>query len=127
MIKTEILTALGRFDENMPACEDYDLWLRLCAQYPVRYINEPLLVKYGGHRDQLSRKHWGMDRFRIYALQKLLASSALNQNQRDKTVETLIHKTQILLKGATKHGNTDMIRHCTGLLKQYDIPKIYND
>jgi len=120
MIKTDVLIQLGRFDENMPACEDYDLWLRLCAHYPVCYIDEPLLVKYGGHQDQLSRKYWGMDRFRIYSLDKLLASSALNQKQRDKTIETLIQKTRILLKGATKHDNADMINHCSKMLKLYD-------
>ena len=53
---------LGYFDESLPACEDYDLWLRICAKYPVLFVEEPLLRKFGGHDDQLSKKFWGMDR-----------------------------------------------------------------
>ena len=55
---------VGGFDEELPACEDYDLWLRICHQYEVAYIERPLIRKYGGHEDQLSAKYWGMDRFR---------------------------------------------------------------
>jgi len=60
-----VFDRVGLFDEALPACEDYDLWLRVCALYPVGFVDEPLVVKYGGHEDQLSRQHWGMDRFRI--------------------------------------------------------------
>ena len=72
LMRKSLFDAVGLFDESLPACEDYDLWLRICSQYPVVYVDEPLLKKYGGHDDQLSRKHWGMDRFRVKALQKLI-------------------------------------------------------
>lgn len=119
MIKKSTLNELGGFDEQLPACEDYDLWLRLCAQHPVVYIDEPLLIKYGGHEDQLSTKFWGMDRFRLVALEKILASSALNDTQRQQTVDTLIRKAHIMLKGAIKHDNPSIIKHCNQLIEQY--------
>ena len=72
MIHRSLFEQIGGFDEALPACEDYDLWLRICARHPVLYLSEPQLVKYGGHDDQLSRRYWGMDRFRILALEKLL-------------------------------------------------------
>ena len=28
------------FDEGLPACEDYDLWLRVCADYPVLFLED---------------------------------------------------------------------------------------
>ncbi len=57
MIHRDVFTALGGFDERLPACEDYDLWLRITARYPVLFTRQPLIEKYGGHDDQLSRKY----------------------------------------------------------------------
>ena len=72
IINKQLFDEIGLFDENLPACEDYDMWLRICAQYPILFLDEALTNKYGGHEDQLSIKHWGMDRFRIVALQKVI-------------------------------------------------------
>lgn len=51
IIHRDIIDDIGMFDESLPACEDYDLWLRMCAKYPVAYSNQPLVEKYGGHPD----------------------------------------------------------------------------
>ncbi|MDE2825547.1 MAG: glycosyltransferase family 2 protein, partial [Gemmatimonadota bacterium] len=67
LIHRDLFERFGMFDPELPVCEDYDLWLRICAREPVLYVDEPLLLKYGGHEDQLSRAYWGMDRFRIRA------------------------------------------------------------
>ncbi len=69
LIHRSVFKTIGNFDESLPACEDYDLWLRICSQMPVLYLEEALTMKYGGHEDQLSKRYWGMDRFRIQALQ----------------------------------------------------------
>ncbi|MES9936336.1 MAG: glycosyltransferase family A protein, partial [Sedimenticola sp.] len=74
LIHKSVFREVGLFDESLPACEDYDLWLRICARYPVTYVEQPQIVKYGGHEDQLSRRHWGMDRFRLHALEKIITS-----------------------------------------------------
>lgn len=120
IIDKNTLLALGGFDEQLPACEDYDLWLRLCAQHSVTYIDEPLLIKYGGHVDQLSAKYWGMDRFRLDALEKILASTRLNETQRQQTADMLIQKARIMLKGAIKHNNAAVIERCNQLIEHYD-------
>jgi len=122
LISRGVLQELGGFDESLPACEDYDLWLRLCAIYPVVYVDEPLLKKYGGHQDQLSGKYWGMDRFRLTALEKILGSTNLNVPQRQLTIETLLRKARILRKGAVKHNNTCMIEHCNTIIELYSHP-----
>ena len=82
MIRRSLFDEIGYFDETLPACEDYDLWLRITKTYPVYFIDTPLIVKRGGHEDQLSRKHWGIDRFRIQALEKIAAI----QGTHDRTI-----------------------------------------
>ena len=61
MLKRELLEQCGLFDEELPVCEDYDLWLRITAHHQVSFLNEALMTRSGGHADQLSRKYWGMD------------------------------------------------------------------
>jgi len=77
LLHRSLFEELGTFDEDLPACEDYDLWLRICATEPVAFVPEPRICKYGGHDDQLSGKHWGMDRFRVRALEKIIGSGRL--------------------------------------------------
>lgn len=115
LIRRELLESVGGFDESLPACEDYDLWLRICAQHKVLFIPTPQLVKYGGHADQLSRKYWGMDRFRTQSLQKLLNSNTLTNSQHNAVLECLLQKTEILLKGARKHNNEELINYCENI------------
>lgn len=102
LIHRDVFRELGLFDEQLPACEDYDLWLRFCAHYPVLYLEMPLIIKYGGHEDQLSRRFWGMDRFRIYALEKIIQSTVLSETDRAAALKELLRKIQIYLQGARK-------------------------
>jgi GT2 family glycosyltransferase len=109
VISRDLLIELGGFDESLPVCEDYDLWLRICARYPVAFVPEPLLVKYGGHPDQLSRRHWGMDRFRVAALWKLLDETRETW-QRRAILDTLSTKLHILQSGAAKRDRLEQAR-----------------
>ena len=110
---------LGGFDEALPACEDYDLWLRICSREQVLYIDAPLLRKFGGHADQLSRQHWGMDRFRVQSLINLLNSEALTKEQDRLVRVTLKEKASILRNGAAKRGKADTAEYYAGLLTNY--------
>ncbi len=104
LLHRNVFETIGLFDENLPVCEDYDLWLRVTARYPVVYLDEPLIVKYGGHADQLSHKYWGMDRFRIAALLKILASDALGEREQAAAQAMLASKIAIYAHGARKRG-----------------------
>jgi hypothetical protein len=104
MIHRSLFEELGTFDEGLPACEDYDLWLRICATHPVAFVEQPQIKKYGGHDDQLSQKHWGMDRFRIQALEKIIQSDRLSDSDRIAAQKTLTSKAEILAQGASKRG-----------------------
>ena len=105
LFKKSILEHVGLFDNELHVCEDYDLWLRICAKYPVLFVEEPLLRKFGGHDDQLSKKFWGMDRFRVEALYKIIKLGNLTESQKQKAIDMLIHKCSILSSGFTKRGN----------------------
>jgi len=123
IIRTSLFQELGLFDETLPACEDYDLWLRITAKYPVLYVDEALLEKTGGHSDQLSRAHWGMDRFRLQALAGILRSGELTTEQEQLASATFMQKFSILHKGALKRDNTDFAHELSSryadLLKRY--------
>jgi glycosyltransferase involved in cell wall biosynthesis len=119
MINKQLFDDIGLFDEDLMACEDYDMWLRICCQYPVLFIDEALTNKFGGHEDQLSRQHWGMDRFRIIALEKIIESNNLNKEDRQAAIEMLLHKVTIFLKGAEKHGKNKYSESFKVLTKRY--------
>lgn len=104
MLKRSLLDEIGLFDESLPAAEDYDLWLRISCRYPVHLIDIKLVVKEGGHEDQLSRSFMGMDRFRIRAIVKLLQSGVLTDAQERKALEELRCKCRIYGEGCLKRG-----------------------
>ncbi len=107
MIHRSVFDKVGVFDISFPACEDYDLWLRITARYPVLYIEEPQIKKYGGHDDQLSQKHWGMDQYRIKALQKIITENKLSEENKQYTIIMLLKKCKIFQQGAIKRGKTE--------------------
>ncbi|MCB1755344.1 MAG: glycosyltransferase family 2 protein, partial [Gammaproteobacteria bacterium] len=104
-----------------PACEDYDMWLKICAREPVLYVETPIIRKYGGHADQLSRKFWGMDRFRIKALHKLLLGDQLSSRDRRSAAAMLARKARIFAKGARKHGRPQEADHYETLAQTFDV------
>jgi GT2 family glycosyltransferase len=103
MLRRELFQRLGGFDEAFPVCEDYDLWLRIAVNLPIPLIADALVIKRGGHVDQLSRSMWGMDRYRVLALQKLLRAG-LAGSRRAAVIEVLRRKVGILANGARKRG-----------------------
>jgi glycosyltransferase involved in cell wall biosynthesis len=109
MIQRSVCDEYGLFDQSLPVCEDYDLWLRLSAFLPVLYLKKPQIIKYGGHQDQLSRKYWGMDRFRITALEKIIDDPAISQENRLVAVRILLEKIDVYILGARKRGKDEEV------------------
>lgn len=104
LMDRQVFEDIGLFDEHLPACEDYDLWLRIALTYNFHYCDEALIIKYGGHDDQLSRRFWGMDRFRVHALEKILTLQNFMDDERQATLKILLKKLKVLMKGCVKHG-----------------------
>ena len=122
LINKDTFGEYGLFDTALPACEDYDLWLRICAFLPVLYLDEPMLKKYGGHKDQLSQKYWGMDRFRIISLEKVINNKMIDQSKRKSALEMLVTKLKIFITGAKKRGKKESeIKEYNEKLEYYKI------
>ena len=120
MLRREIFQEVGVFDEDLPACEDYDLWLRIACRYPVFLIRQSLITKEGGHPDQLSARFKGMDRFRIKALVKLLRESPLNETQQKSAVKELSRKCRIYGTGCLKRGKRTEAQYYLALPSKFD-------
>ncbi len=116
MMARKVFDELGGFDERLEVCEDYDLWLRMMQKHEICLINEALIIKHGGHGDQLSTKHWGMDRFRVRSLEALYPKGTscgahVSHDDDEKLLHVMIEKYQKLYKGALKHGKDEEAFH----------------
>ena len=119
LIHRSVFADVGLFDTGLPACEDYDLWLRITSNYPVLLVEQPQINKHGGHEDQLSCAYWGMDRFRIGALQKIIDAGQLSEQNRQAAVNMLLEKAVIYLNGLNKRGKTDEADYYRQLIERY--------
>ena len=104
LIKKDIFDEIGMFDETLKVCEDYDLWLRFASKYPVHFLDQPLIKKYGGHSDQLSKVDDGIESYRIRSLKKIMNSGILNKKQKTITKDVLVKKMYIYAKGLEKRN-----------------------
>ena len=102
LIQKEVFDNIGIFDESLRVCEDYDLWLRITSKYPVVFLDKPLIYKYGGHADQLSKVNDGIESYRIQSLEKIIKSGFLSDEQKVKAVNALVNKMKIYSKGLEK-------------------------
>jgi len=104
MLHRGLLEEVSFFDEAFPVCEDYELWLRITARNPVRFLDENLIIKTGGHADQLSHSQWGLDRYRVRALLKQAESNRLSHQQLRWTAAEIVRKAEILAQGFKNRG-----------------------
>jgi glycosyltransferase involved in cell wall biosynthesis len=118
MIKRSLFDRVGEFDETLPACEDYDLWLRISSRFPIYLIDTPLIIKRGGHDDQLSSRA-GLDKFRIKAIEKIIKSGLLSDDQHQAAVKTLKKKCDIYAAGCRKRGRIDEAQYYEALSKRF--------
>ena len=102
LIKKEVFDNIGFFDESLKVCEDYDLWLRITSKYQVIFLDVPLIYKYGGHADQLSKVNDGIESYRIKSLEKIIKSGCLSNDQKFIAINALVNKMKIYSKGLEK-------------------------
>jgi len=124
MMTRALFDRTGGFDEAFPVCEDYDLWLRISAQHQVALVPDRLTIKRGGHADQLSRSVWGMDRYRILALQKLLRSN-LDRSQQAAAFKMLRQKVAIVAAGARKRGREQDAQSLEAMVAEFEQEKVH--
>ena len=118
MMKRILFDDIGLFDENLFACEDYDLWLRTSCRHPVFLIDTPMIIKRGGHDDQLSKQP-GLDKFRIQSLVKILESNTLLVEQKIPALRMLKEKCTVYANGCEKRGRMDEAEFYRGLTSHH--------
>tara|TARA_B100000524_G_scaffold115276_1_gene56298 strand:+ start:896 stop:1750 length:855 start_codon:yes stop_codon:yes gene_type:complete len=120
LFKKNILDKVGLFDESLPVCEDYDMWLKICSSEEVLFAQDKLTYKYGGHKDQLSKSYWGMDRFRIKSIENIIKNFDLTYNQKKQAKKELIKKLKIIINGAFKRNNLFIVNEFSTRLEYWD-------
>jgi len=105
IINKNLFSNYGLFDESFQVCEDYEMWLRMSAKEEIFFLDDKLLIKHGGHKDQLSKKFWGMDRFRVYAIEKNLLKNNFSKDQNGLAIFYLLQKLKVIINGAKKRNN----------------------
>jgi glycosyltransferase involved in cell wall biosynthesis len=105
-ISRELWEKIGGFDPDLKACEDYDLWIRMSAFYPVGLIRKQGLIRYGGHSDQLSARYPVMDRFRIYSLLKFkYQHPSFKPTDLDRVLSSKLHILKLGLEKRNRGSN----------------------
>jgi glycosyltransferase involved in cell wall biosynthesis len=120
MISRSLLDRVGWFDEDLPAAEDYDLWLRITAFHEVAFVPEPLVIKHGGCANQLSETTPAIDRYRIRAIEKILAAPDLSAELRKAARRELVRKCGIVAAGCEKRGKMQEAEAYRELARSHD-------
>lgn len=118
VLKKNLYEEYGGFDESFTVCEDYDLWLRLSKDHLVGFCETPVLIKYGGHEDQLSARYKAMDHWRLRSLLQLLEKGDLSLERQSRVLEEFLRKAEILLTGYQKHGREQDRQQVSNMVKQ---------
>jgi len=119
MLRRTLFESVGGFNESIPACEDYDLWLRITARRHVGLVDEHLLVRYGGHDDQLSAEFTAPDRFRVRSMLQLIQYQHLDEYRQELVRQQIGTKAAILAHGYRKRGNHAAARQYFALAGHY--------
>ncbi|MFW6308037.1 MAG: glycosyltransferase family 2 protein [Campylobacterales bacterium] len=99
LIHTSVFETIGLFDESYEVCEDYEMWLRVLANFEITLLKEKLVIKRAGEWEALSKRGF-LDKWRIEAIEKNL--NIFTHKQRDLALQELMFKKRIVQKGAMK-------------------------
>lgn len=120
MMEKSLFLEMGGFDEQFMVCEDYDLWLKISSLFEIGFVSHPLIIKHGGHEDQLSTKFVAMDLWRLKSMQRILQIRNLNHDLKSIVVESMKRRGGILLLGFQKHGNARDYQVVEEILRSID-------
>lgn len=119
MIHRSLFDKYGTFNETFPACEDYDLWLRISAFEKVGLVDKLLMTRYGGAEDQLSYTVQLQDIYRIKSIKQIIDAEILTGDKRTLAIKTMVKKCKILANGALKRGKSERYFYYIDLFERY--------
>ena len=77
LIKRECFERVGVFDEVLPTCEDWDMWMRISKFYEYDYVNERL-TKLRRNPNSMSKNHLQMMIGRVLVWNKIFERKWIN-------------------------------------------------
>lgn len=114
------IDACGAFDENLEACEDYDLWLRLATRSPIYHLGGAFVLRRSPRRDGTARA-WSAEKFRAYALEKAFQGGHLNGHQRLSVAEEIVRKCERLVEGYRRTKSDERASFYERKRKRYSL------
>lgn len=100
----KVLEKSGKFDENLFACEDYDLWLRIVSRFKISYLPTKLVVKRAYLNDQLSLNVPYLEYYRLLSLIKFVRKNCrLSYSYLKAVYSEIERKYNIVKKGVDKY------------------------
>ena len=81
-------------------------------------LHVPLIIKRGGHADQLSRAP-GLDKYRIRAITNLLEGNYLAPPQRQAAIAALTQKCAVYAGGCRKRGKEEEAKYYDQLADRF--------
>jgi len=116
LIKGSCFKLVGFFDEELPTCEDWDMWIRFAKEYKFEYVPEILAI-YHIHGDQItfdqSKFIFGVDRI-------------LNKYQEDFSINRKILSEQYRYLGALYYLTGDKAEGTKFMLKSIRLNPLQN-
>lgn len=74
IVRKAVFDTTGLFDETLPSMQDWDMWLRLAKQAPIKRIKQPLIC----YNNELTNRISTQLKIRLKGLQLLLEKHAVN-------------------------------------------------
>jgi GT2 family glycosyltransferase len=124
IIKRECLEKVGLFDEEFKECEEYDLWLRIAAHYPIGFINKSLAV-YVDNAEGVSNDSLAGRLFRLKALEKEYLKKKIPERMYNRRIADTCHYIgrHYLKRGNIENGKDYLKRAQT--LVPYNIKNFF--
>ena len=105
-INKRVLEEYTMYDESLPVCEDYDLFLKLLLNdHHYFFVDEALTTKRAGICEQLSYSHYNLEIYRLISLSNISQTIASSHYLYKTILIEIERKKQIVKKGALKHNN----------------------
>jgi glycosyltransferase involved in cell wall biosynthesis len=119
VIRAACFDRVGLFDERLRECEEYDLWMRIAARYPIGFINESLAV-YVDNLDGASVDSLTGRLYRLQTLEKEYLRDSIPPPQYNRRIADTCH---YIGRHQLKRGNrTEGLRY---LQRAYRLRPLY--
>jgi glycosyltransferase involved in cell wall biosynthesis len=103
VVRRACLNGETPFDENLPVGEEFDFWLRLTARHMAARWEDRVQVD----APVTSVADWGLERFRVYTLEKAYQGGHLGSLLRHRVAEELVRQCEHLVDGYRQRENQE--------------------